>query len=119
MGVSFAFAVLVGICIAKLRQLVPPVLKTSTGIMLFVTGSLNVLHHTSVPAESPDTGHWGNAVGNSFTGVIPSAFVVNSKHLFGLQSMPHPDLEYRAYAQSLLSMHDLKHASSVPFDGNG
>jgi hypothetical protein len=33
--------------------------------------------------------------------------------------MPQPVLEYRAYTQSLLSTHDLKHAASVPLDGKG
>jgi hypothetical protein len=60
MGASAAFAVLVGICIAKLRQSALPVLKTSTGIMLFVTGSLNVLHHVSVAEELHEAAHDDN-----------------------------------------------------------
>jgi hypothetical protein len=38
MGASTAFAVLFGICIARLRQSVPPDLSTSAGMMEFVTG---------------------------------------------------------------------------------
>ena len=80
MGASAAFVVPVGICIAKLRQSVPPVRNTSTGMILFITGLLNALHHASVAAALPDTGQLGKTDGSSFTGFMPWAFSLYSKH---------------------------------------